>query len=160
MKRKEITQNLSERLINYINPKRDGRVIMAREVTFDSETNHAVRVDYLMFRQKNSTVSGIEKGDVFCYEVKSSVTDFHSPHGHNFLGDYNYYVMPQEVYEEIKEEIPWKIGVLVPNSFEGFYTLKSIKTAKRCERERPVSEILFVMFRSVLRDYYQGVPVK
>ena len=32
----------------------------------------------------------IEKGDFYCYEVKSSVADFHSKNGHNFIGDWNY----------------------------------------------------------------------
>ena len=55
------------------------------------------------------------KGDFYCYEVKSSVEDFYSKNGHNFLGDYNYYVMPEEVYEQIKKEIPYQVGVYVPD---------------------------------------------
>lgn len=104
--RKEITKTLSLSLEKHINPYNDPRVYMAREVTFDYATSHAVRVDYIQFKPLNNTVSGIEKGDFFCFEVKSSVDDFHSKNGHNFLGDYNYYVMPEEVYEQIKAEIP------------------------------------------------------
>ena len=103
--RKEITKTLSLSLEKHINPYNDPRVYMAREVTFDYATSHAVRVDYMQFKPLNNTVSGIEKGDFFCFEVKSSVDDFHSKNGHNFLGDYNYYVMPEEVYEQIKAEI-------------------------------------------------------
>lgn len=33
-----------------------------------------------------------------------------------------------------------------------FYELKSIKKAKRKDRERPVSEMLLMMFRSMARD--------
>lgn len=75
------------------------RIYWAREVTFDYTTDNAKRVDSMKFKPVNNTVSGIEKGDFYCYEVKSSVKDFHSKNGHNFLGDYNHYVMPEEVYE-------------------------------------------------------------
>lgn len=91
----------------------------------------------------------------YCYEVKSSVEDFHSKNGHNFLGDYNYYVMPEEVYEQIKKEIPYQVGVYVPDgmNYRGeWYDLKAIKKAKRKDRSRPVSEMLLMMFRSAARD--------
>lgn len=84
-------------------------------MTFDYATTNAVRVDFMKFKPVNNTVSGIEKGDFYCYEVKSSVDDFHSKNGHNFLGDYNYYVMPEEVYEQVKKEIPYQVGVYVPD---------------------------------------------
>ena len=115
----------------------------------------AVRVDYMKFKPVNNTVSGIEKGDFFCYEVKSSVEDFHSKNGHNFLGDYNYYVMLEEVYEKVKSEIPYGVGVLVPERkhYRGeWYELKSVKKAVRRDRDKPVSEMLLMMFRSAARD--------
>lgn len=109
----------------------------------------------MQFKPVNNTVSGIEKGDFYCYEVKSSVEDFHSKNGHNFLGDYNYYVMPEEVYAAISHEIPYYVGVLVPENknYRGdWYDLKSVKKARRRDRERPVSEMLLMMFRSTTRE--------
>lgn len=79
--------------------------------------------------------------------------------GHNFLGDYNYYVMPKEVYEQIKKEIPYQVGVYVPDgmNYRGeWYDLKAIKKAKRKDRSRPVSEMLLMMFRSAARDRTTG----
>ena len=105
--RKEITATLSAALEKKINPYKDTRIYWAKEVTFDYSTNHAVRVDYMKFVPVNNSVSGIEKGDFYCYEVKSSVEDFHSGHGLNFLGDYNYIVMPEDVYQEVSKEIPY-----------------------------------------------------
>ena len=105
--RPEITALLSLSVQRYISPHNDPRIYWAREVTFDYATTKAVRVDYMKFKPVNNTVSGIEKGDFFCYEVKSSVEDFHSKNGHNFLGDYNYYVMPEEVYEKVKDQVPY-----------------------------------------------------
>ena len=156
--RPEITALLSLSIEKYINPYKDTRIYWAREVTFDYYTDHAVRVDYMKFKPVNNTVSGIEKGDFFCYEVKSSVEDFHSKNGHNFIGDYNYYVMPEDVFEKVKSEIPYFVGVLVPDKKHyqaEWYDLKTEKKARRKDRGRPVSEILLMMFRSAARDRYR-----
>ncbi len=153
--RVETTAMLSLAIQKYLNPHEDPRIYWAKEVTFDYATTHAVRVDYMRFKPVNNTVSGIEKGDFYCYEVKSSVEDFRSKNGHNFLGDYNYYVMPEEVYAAISHEIPYYVGVLVPekkNHRGDWYDLKSVKKAKRRDRERPVSEMLLMMFRSATRE--------
>lgn len=148
MTRGEVTKTLSEMAEKLINPHSDPRIYWAREVTFDYATTHAVRVDYMKFKPVNNTVSGIEKGDFYCYEVKSSVEDFRSKNGHNFIGDFNYYIMPHDVYLDVKNEIPYNVGVYCPNSGE----LRAVKKAKRKDRERPVSEMLLMMFRSAARD--------
>lgn len=148
MNRKETTKYLSGLLENYIDPHKDNRVYWAREVTFDYATATKIRVDYMRFKPVNNSVSGIEKGDVYCYEVKSSVEDFHSKNGHNFIGDYNYYVMMIDVYEQVKSEIPYNVGVLCPSN-NGFGV---IKNPHRKDRDRPISEILLMMFRSWKRD--------
>lgn len=153
--RPENTAMLSLSVQKHISPHSDPRIYWAREVTFDYATSKAVRVDYMMFKPVNNTVSGIEKGDFYCYEVKSSVEDFHSKNGHNFLGDYNYYVMPNEVFEKVKDEIPYFVGVFVPDNmnYRGeWYDLKSVKKAKRKDRSKPMSEMLLMMFRSAARE--------
>lgn len=160
MNRKETTKALSNLLEKYINPHHDSRIYWAKEVTFDYATNNAVRVDYMRFKPVNNTVSGIEKGDFYCYEVKSSVEDFHSKNGHNFIGDYNYYVTTREVYEKVKNEIPGNVGVLVPSvgligeilADDTWRNLSSVKKARRKDRNRPVSEMLLMMFRSAARE--------
>lgn len=151
--RKDITTELSELTEKYINPHNDPRIYWAKEVTFDYGTLNQIRVDYMRFKPKNNTVSGIEKGDFYCYEVKSCVADFNSKNGHNFIGDFNYYVMPQELYEQVKDKIPYNVGVLVPANTH-FGSLESIKKAKRTDRTRPVNEMLLMMFRSANRDRY------
>lgn len=146
IERKEITKILSLSLEKHINPYNDPRVYMAREVTFDYATSHAIRVDYMQFKPLNNTVSGIEKGDFFCFDSKN---------GHNFLGDYNYYVMPEGVYEQIKAELPYGVGVYVPGRLhhgKDWYDLKSVRKAKRKDREKSLTEMLFMMFRSAARD--------
>ncbi len=153
MGRKTITDKLSVLLEKHLNPDNNTRIYMSREVTFDYGTDHSIRVDYMKFVPINNTVSGIEKGDFYCYEVKSSVEDFHSKNGHNFIGDYNYYVMPLDVYEKIKDEIPYHVGVYVLSVDEfGNEYLESIKKVKRTDRNRPALEMLLMMFRSANRD--------
>ena len=153
--RKEITSYLAKSLLEYLNPNRDQRIYLAREVTFDYRTDHAVRVDFMKFQPLNNEISGIEKGDFYCYEIKSSAEDFRSANGHNFLGDYNYYVMPEDVYDQVKDEIPCGIGVLAPFSLDeqkGFSSLRSLKRSKKKVRRKSVTEMLFMMFRSAARD--------
>lgn len=153
--RPEITSTLSLSTEKYINPHNDPRIYWAKEVTFDYATSNAIRVDYMKFKPVNNTVSGIEKGDFYCYEVKSSVEDFHSKNGHNFIGDFNYYVMPVEVYAAVSNEVPYYVGVLSPDgkNYRGeWYDLKSVKKAKRQDRTRPLAEMLLMMFRSAARE--------
>ena len=151
--RKEVTQRLSLLTEKYINPHNDPRIYWAREVTFDYASAHPIRVDYMKFKPVNNTVSGIEKGDFYCYEVKSSVEDFKSKNGHNFIGDFNYYVMTDDVYEEVKATIPYHVGVLTEtvDRFERSF-LSVTKKARRKDRARPVCEMLLMMFRSSKRD--------
>ena len=107
----------------------------------------------MRFMPVNNSVSGIEKGDCYCYEVKSSAEDFHSGHGLNFVGDYNYLVMPTDVCAAVSLEIPHYVGIYVPEAND----LTCIKKAKRRNRTRPVSEILLMMFRSANRNYRKAV---
>lgn len=170
MTRPEITDRLAWLLEDHINPRRDPRIYLAKEVTFDYMSGHSVRVDYMKFEPINNSVSGIEKGDFYCYEIKSSLADYRSRNGHNFIGDYNYYVMPMEVYSAVKEEIPYDIGVYVPDAHlrqirypgeimrphEDWNFLTSVKKAHRHDRERPMCEMLLMMFRSCARDARKG----
>lgn len=153
MTRPEITAELSTMIEKKINPNNDPRIYWAKEVTFDYSTNYAVRVDYMKFVPVNNSVSGIEKGDCYCYEIKSSIEDFKSGHGLNFIGDYNYLVMPGELAATVSLKIPYHVGIYVPEGNE----LICAKKAKRANRARPVSEILLMMFRSANRDYRKTV---
>ena len=141
----------------HLYPKNDTRIYIAKECTFDYATGISKRVDYCQFKPVNTSVSGIEKGDFYCYEIKSSVEDFHSPNGHNFLGDYNYYVMLENVYMLVQKEIPFGVGVYIPDGInkDGWYNLKAVRKARKINRTRPLTEILFMMFRSSNRELYK-----
>lgn len=47
------------------------------------------------------------------YELKVTKADFHSKCKHTFLGHYNYFVMPFELFEQVKHEIPIEVGCYV-----------------------------------------------
>lgn len=50
---------------------------------------------------------------VTCFEMKISKNDFKSKNGHNFIGNHNYYVVPKELYEKIKDLVKDDIGIIV-----------------------------------------------
>ena len=117
----------------------------------------------MLFKPINNSISGIEKGDFSCYEIKSSVDDFYSKNGHNFIGDKNYYVMPESVFENVKNEIPYFVGVLCPRQvFSGSstYQLVVVKNAKKHDRTKSVSEMLLMMWRSSRREIVKARRIK
>ena len=151
--RKQITALLSmltEKMISY---DYDPRVYWSKEVTFDYGTPNQIRVDYMKFEPLNNTVSGIEKGNFYAYEIKSCEADFLSGHGLNFIGDYNYIVCPNELYEWLTENnyLPFRVGVYTMT--EDKSKLTCVKKAKRQDRTKSLCEILLMMFRSARRDY-------
>lgn len=50
---------------------------------------------------------------ITCIEIKVTKSDFKSEHGHNFVGNMNYYAVPEEIYKDIKPLVPEGIGILV-----------------------------------------------
>ena len=146
MDRKETTKILSRCLEKHIKAY-DTRVYWAKEVTFDYRTPSARRVDYMRYKPKKNGAN-IEMGLFYCYEIKSCVEDFHSKNGHNFFGEYNYYVMTKETYEKVQDEIPEYIGVYIKKGND----LKSVKKATRLHRRKTAGEMILMMFRSCARD--------
>lgn len=93
------------------------------------------RVDYMTYDTK-----GIWR----CYEIKVSKADFHSKAKKTFVGNFNYYVMPQELYQEVKEEIPSHIGVHNGISY--------VKRAKKQELTIDEQILKNSMIRSLSRE--------
>ncbi len=150
--RKQITASLSALTEKMISRDYDPRSYWSKEVTFDYGTPNPVRVDYMKFEPLNNSVSGIEKGDFYCYEIKSCEADFLSGHGLNFVGDYNYIVCPNELYDWLikNNKLPFGVGVYAPA--EDNSKLTCVKKARRKDRQRPVCEMLLMMLRSARRD--------
>lgn len=68
------------------------------------------------------------KGKWRCYEIKVSKTDFYSKASKTFVGHLNYYVMPQELYEQVKQDIPEHIGVKYVDCYGYIQSLKPAKS--------------------------------
>ena len=166
--RTDITKAISQIVETHILSRTDPRIYWAKEVTFDYGTADQGRADYVQIKPKNNSVSGIEKSDVYIYEIKSSVEDFKSKNGHNFIGDLNYYVMPESVYRELIE-----MGTNFGFDPVGIYTVADdfiagssrpkyafpngngivcVRKARRKDRKYPISMVLLMMFRSRHRD--------
>lgn len=94
------------------------------------------RVDYITYDTK-----GIWR----CYEVKISKSDFHSNAHNTFLGNFNYYVMTTDLYEEVKEEIPNHIGVYTGS--------RCVKKAKKQELGVDENILKNSMIRSLYREF-------
>lgn len=152
MDRKGIACRLSKLTEIMVSGNYDPRRYWAREVTFGYGTADAVRADYMEFRPVNNSVSGIEKGDFCCYEIKSCMDDYESGHGLNCMGDYNYLVCTEDLYRTLSESgnLPRAMGVYIPSP--DWDTLVCARKARRKDRQIPVSVMLLRMFRSASRD--------
>ena len=81
-------------------------------------------------------------GVITCFELKVTKSDFHSDAKLSFIGNKNYYVMPEKLYEQVKDEIPPNIGVLVPL---GNKDLQSVKKCKSQEMVFDKEAVLIAM---------------
>lgn len=93
------------------------------------------RVDYITYDTK-----GIWR----CYEIKISKSDFNSKAHNTFIGHFNYYVMPKELYEQVKSQIPSHIGVYI-----GTYCIKKAKRQELIIDEQTLKNSLI---RSLYRE--------
>lgn len=99
MAKTEMTKRLEELLAAHFKPNNDYYVF---ECTLG--WNGEEIVDCVMYNCQR---------EVHCFEIKQSVSDFHSKAHLSFFGNKNYFVMPLELYEKVKDEIPKDIGVYV-----------------------------------------------
>lgn len=84
-----------------------------------------------------------------CYEIKISKSDFHSNAIKSFVGNYNYYLMPEDLYEQVKKEIPKEIGVYTYNG----RILNLSKKARKQELVDGIDEQLnYGMIRALDRE--------
>lgn len=83
-----------------------------------------------------------------CYEIKSSVQDFNSGHHITFVGHFNYYIMPKELYNKVKDDIPDYVGVYVSQG----RCLVSVKKAKKQKLKVDEELLQYSLMKSLYRD--------
>ena len=98
------------------------------------------RVDYLTLDYKNIWR---------CYEIKVSKSDFYSKAKKTFVGHLNYFVMPQELYNQVSQDIPEHIGVKTIGEYGDIQCIKRAKKQKLAVKESVLSGS---MIRSLSRD--------
>ena len=106
------------------------------EVTIGFNVKHPQRVDYMTMSSKS---------EFRCYEIKVSKADFHSKAHNTFVAHYNFYVLTDELYELVKDEIPKGIGVYVRGSLK--------VRAKRRELTVDINILKDSMIRSLCREF-------
>lgn len=67
---------------------------------------------------------------IVCVEIKISLSDFLSKHGHNFVGNTNYYAIPADLYSQVKDKIPPDIGILLYYDGLNYHGIRKKKEAK------------------------------
>ena len=158
----ETTKRLEQLLANRFNKRNEFYVFECTIGWYGKEI-----VDCIMYNCNRET---------YCYEIKQSKQDFHSKNRLTFIGNKNYFVMPYKLYQEVKNEIPTEIGVLVAvdrikqkeeeqidvvgnkwtkyfaEPVDGLKELYCIKPSKKQELKADKEVILSSMLRSMQRD--------
>ena len=104
------------------------------------------RVDLLTFDTK---------GDWRFYELKISKRDFYSKHKHTFYGDFNYFVMPHDVYLEVKHDIPNDIGAYTAKRHEPSDKIfcECVRKPKRRQTAIHKDKLMFAFMQALSREH-------
>lgn len=86
---------------------------------------------------------------VRCYELKISKSDFLSDAKKSFIGDFNYYVIPTELYDSVKGHVEKGIGVWVVDK-HGHISVRKRASRMECQMDR--SRIMGKILRALNRE--------
>lgn len=94
---------------------------------------------------------------VRCYELKISKSDFLSDNKKTFIGDFNYYVLPTELYYEVRNLVEDGIGIWLVDK-KGHIECKQQATRMECvmSRKRIMGKILRALNRENLKHTEQS----
>lgn len=105
---------------------------------------HRERVDFLTYE-----TTGIYRA----YEIKRDKADFYSGCAWSWIGHYNYFIMPKELYEEVKKDIPKDIGVWVVRDNGYFKGIECVKKPKKRELLCSSADMMFALMQAMSREY-------
>ncbi|GAA3016704.1 hypothetical protein [Tetragenococcus solitarius] len=141
-----LTTQMEESLYSFI---RESGAVVVEEVTMPDEQGI---VDTLSCHMDSN-----QKFEWRCYELKVNKADFHSKAKLSFIGHYNYFVLPENLYTAVKKEIPPHIGVLVYHPYlsddlgvPGFFTTE--KKPQKQELLVNEQELLYRLITSQARE--------
>ena len=87
---------------------------------------------------------------VTCFEVKITFEDFKSPHGHNFCGNRNYYVVPKELAPKIVDLVPDDIGIIT------YHGHNYMRVDKECKFKEITEELKCRLLYDGLKKWCDG----
>ena len=92
-----------------------------------------------------------------CFEIKTSYNDFKSSASKTFIGNYNYYLVPDTLLNKIQGEVPKEIGIYVYNTEERNWRrwehrISCYKKSKKQELGCTQDEIYYGMIKSLYRE--------
>ena len=92
-----------------------------------------------------------------CYEIKISYQDFKSTAAKTFVGNYNYYLIPDTLLDKIKDEVPKEIGIYIYNTEEKEWKwwehrISCYKKSRKQELGCTQNEIYYGMIKSLYRE--------
>jgi len=119
--------------------------ILVDEVTM----GNAGIVDTLSLEMKGNREKGYDYVWRF-FEIKVSRQDFYSTNKLTFLGHFNYFVMPYDIYVLVKKDIPKMVGVLT-------YSGDSISLVKKPIRQKELKVKDNVILRNLLNSMNREV---
>lgn len=145
MAKSELTLHIEKLLV-----KRLGRSeVGCKEVTIGWYGNEIV--DFI-------TVTANKAREIKCFEIKVSKADYHSKAHLTFIGHKNYFVMPDELYAELREDIianyPY-IGVYVYDRKYDYLVLAKKATLREFKADKEV--IYTSMLRSMQREWFKAI---
>ena len=103
---------------------------------------HRERVDFLTYE-----TTGVYRA----YEIKRDKNDFYSGCAWSWIGNYNYFIMPNSLYADVKKDIPKDIGVWVVYDFSK--KMECVKKPKRRDLLCAPADMQFAMLQAMSREY-------
>ena len=88
-----------------------------------------------------------------CYECKITLADFKSKNGHNFHGNKNYYVIPNTLYDSIKDLVPNDIGIICYYEKSNSYRIKKESSFKEISYELK-TQLLYNAFKKWVDKFH------
>ena len=91
-----------------------------------------------------------------CFEIKVSLSDFKSNCAKTFIGNYNYYILPNTLIPQVENLIPKDIGIYSYNveqpQYRWQHRISNYRKSKRKELGCEYSEIYYAMIKSLYRQ--------
>lgn len=143
MSKSELTVKIEEKLFERLGRKEFG----CKEVTIGWYGREVV--DFITY--------SIDKDrEIRCFEIKVSKKDFYSKNNLTFIGHRNYFVMPLELYDEVRIELIKNfknIGVYVLDGNDLVVAKNAVRIELRADKEIILSSIA----RSMQREWFKSL---